>query len=547
MLYEKQDAKTMHKFFLILLIVFNLLGMLNGQSLSDNYQYEVDLVYDSTNRQFSCNMTIAFDQLPKDLKELPFHFLIDSTNDQTIKTRINNSNCEFEILKDFKNGLIVNLNPDFDYNGSIEIRIEFKTIKHGDYLNNNQILFNDSWIPMLQYYENGDFVNCYQKHSNYKVNITYPNDFIIATSGEIIRQSEKDNQMHIQTKAESIPSYGLVMSRDFLISEARTKNEILIRSFYNDNDIKWGNKLLDIAEDVIDFYTDTLGFYPHPVLTIIPGADKPYGGWPVSPNIICIHRGIDTKGDYANTHATWITAHEIGHQYWGFGYVLEPLNYPQWFGISMGIYTDWLYSNSRKVQRDYLVFFNRYIYGFNKGYNTTIMQLTDSLNKQNFDWNNVIKHGKSFAVLRMLAYEIGEDTFFKVFNYCLEHYKGINVTLDMFQHICEEISSQDLNWFFVQWYKTNKYLAYEISEYSSKQNTYGYITNCILLRKGDAVVSLLEIGFKQENGDMSIKTIDGKILENEIIIETKLPVVSIIIDPYNKYPLVNREDFLITN
>jgi len=141
-------------------------------------------------------------------------------------------------------------------------------------------------------------------------------------------------------------------------------------------------------------------------LSIIPGCSKPYGGWSICPNISGIHRGIDLMKGKAETHAHWIMAHEIGHQYWGFNYVLEPTDYPMWFGISMGIYTDRMYSLKNNIDLNYSTYFSEsYLKSISKGYNTTIMQTVDTLNKQKFDWNNAILHDKSYSVLRMLAYE----------------------------------------------------------------------------------------------------------------------------------------------
>ena len=203
----------------------------------------------------------------------------------------------------------------------------------------------------------------------------------------------------------------------------------------------------------------------------MPGGEKPKGGWPVCPNIVAVHRGFDLKGENAESWAQWITAHEIAHQYWGFNYILEPLNYPQWFGIAMGIYTDRLYCMNRNIQMDYRKYLYKYLFGIFNGYNTTIMQETDSLDKQGFDWNNIIKHGKSFTVLRLLAYEIGEDTFLEVFRYCLNNYKGVNVTLEMFQNLCEKISNRELDTFFQQWFYSNDFLEYQIDTIINETTT----------------------------------------------------------------------------
>ena len=259
---------------------------------------------------------------------------------------------------------------------------------------------------------------------------------------------------------------------------------------------------LEYSKNIIEFYKDTLGFYPQPVLTIIPGYPNPYGGWPVCPNIVGIHRGIDLKKEKAETHAHWIMSHEIGHQYWGYNYVLEPLDYPQWFGIGMGIYTDRLYTLQNIPDFNHSKSFSvSYLQAMKKGYNTTIMQTVDTLNKQGFNWNNSIKHDKSFSVLQMLAYELGENKFFEIIKYCLENYKGINVTLEMFQSDCEAISKRDLNEFFQTWFFTNDYLEYQIDSVTTTFNSNQYENEIVINKIGNASISHVEIEVVLESGE----------------------------------------------
>jgi len=540
----------MHRLLSLIILIVSFQGFTFCQTLFDDYQYQIDLKYDSTNRQFSGDLQLTFSQLPDSINQLPFRFFIDSTNERDINVWINNFECEFETKNsktDEFTGIVIKINSEIKPDSKIVLQIKFKSAEYGEYFNNNQILLNGHWIPMLYYFGNDGFNFNYQKHSDYSVNLTYPSDFKIATSGLIKSQQEENGFIQIHTTAQSVPSYGLVMSREFLVSDTISRDGILIRSFYYDNDIKWGEKLLEIAKDVIDFYNDTLGFYPQPVINIIPGANKPYGGWPVSPNIVCVHRGLDSKGDYALTFATWITAHEIGHQYWGYNYVLEPLNYPQWFGISMGIYTDWLYCKSRRIDKDYYSFFDSYIKGLNKGYNTTVMQLTDSLKSQGFDWNNVIKHGKSFSILRMLAYEIGEDKFFEIFNNCLNSYKGVNVTLDMFQDICESATNSDLDWFFNQWFFTNDYLDFQVIDIESLKNNDEYEISFTILRKGNALASTVNYQLIMDNGESIFGKFNGRVTSNKIDHKTKTRIKEIVLDPEKKYPLINKRSWETSN
>jgi hypothetical protein len=96
------------------------------------------------------------------------------------------------------------------------------------------------------------------------------------------------------------------------------------------------------------------------------------------------------------------------------------------------------------------------------GVDITIMQWRSELEEVDFDWNNVIAHGKSFTVLAMLEKFVGGKTFFTIFKTCLNRFKGKNVTLEMFQKTCEEISGINLGWFFYQWYQTPAVFDYRI-------------------------------------------------------------------------------------
>ena len=84
----------------------------------------------------------------------------------------------------------------------------------------------------------------------------------------------------------------------------------------------WGKKYRQVTEAELRRYQDYLdahgeiGFYPQPLLYILPGyPNRPAGGYPVCPNCIIIHRNLDILKEKASEFARWITAHKIGHQY----------------------------------------------------------------------------------------------------------------------------------------------------------------------------------------------------------------------------------------
>jgi aminopeptidase N len=325
---------------------------------------------------------------------------------------------------------------------------------------------------------------------------------------------------------------GLLLSQDKV-------SGVLVRSFYFENDRKWGGRLLDYSRKIIPFYKQTLGFYPQPVLNIVPSYDEPFGGWPISPNIVGVHRGIDQKKDPA-AHAEWIMAHEIAHQYWGFNYILEPTNYPQWYGIAMGIYTDRLYSMHHNVKKAYHNFYNACFHGISKGYNTTLMQTTDMLDKQGFDWNNIILHGKSWAVIRLLAHELGEGVFYQIYKHGLSNYGGTNVTAEIFKADCERISGKNLDLFFETWFYSDAHLEYAIKDVSIPGQTNEKEMEITIEKTGTAGLSEIEIAYLLNNGD----TLTGKIDGTQAIVSLTPSfdgvLKKIILDPENKLPLYNK-------
>jgi hypothetical protein len=537
----------MKKILLAEFLILILSGCINDVNITS--QYKVDMRFDSSKLQMDCKMHVKwYNSSSKEVMEIPFHFQLDSAKTLIKHIIVNDQQVDIQFTSketdDFE-GFVAKLTEPIRENEYANIKIDFKTNRKEYY--RDRILFFSEDIPLIQYFKEGNFIYYYQVHSNYNVKITYPADFEIATTGFVKDKASQNNLTTIQTEAKYVPSYGVVFFSDVIINEIKVTDNIIVRSIFFEDDEKWGNKLLYYAEDIIQFYKDTLGFYPQPVLHIIPGGENPRGGWPVCPNIVAIHRGIDSKGEEAESHAQWIMAHEIGHQYWGFNYILEPLNYPQWFGIAMGIYTDRLYCIERNIKMDYNKFLYKYLFGIYQGWNTTIMQKIDFLDKQNFDWNNTILHGKSFTVLRLLAFEIGEDNFYEVFKYFLNNYKGVNVTPEMFKKQCERISNRELDNFFQQWFYSNEFLEYQIDTVIVERQDSLYHAEIRINKTGKADISEVEIAFKLSNDEIINQVFDGKARQVVIRQELKNPIEEIVLDPEFKLPLVNKIEDLVKN
>lgn len=425
-------------------------------------------------------------------------------------------------------------------NAVAEIRMKFTSGRHSNKYGYYRYL--DDWFPMVVQTVDGRPNPKQPVLSAFDVSLTYPSEYKVALSGSITSRSDSQSQVTIRSTARDIPGFGVLISKDFLAAEGEAAG-VKIISYFLKGDEKWGHRLLEYGRDIIPFYQREIGFYPQPVLYILPGyPDRPAGGYPVCPNCIVIHRDLDALKERAPEFARWITAHEIGHQYWGYGYILEDLDFPRWLGLSMGIYTDRLYAEARGLfDEPYRNFAVRYLGGVLAGVDTTVLQKPSELDKLGFDWNNVIAHGKSYTVLAMLEDHLGADTFKKIFRESLQRHKGKVVSLEVFQSLCEEISNRNLGWFFHQWYRTNAHLDYRVTDFRTKKEGGTFIAEAVIVRKGAAVMPLkveLELG----DGQTQVKTIDGWNTSTTVRFETGAPPVRVVLDPGERLPLLSRAE-----
>jgi hypothetical protein len=398
------------------------------------------------------------------------------------------------------------------------------------------------WHPKAVPYYEGKLQPFYGEIASYQVEVQLPAEKTVVTSGDVISvQKNSKGMKKVVSKAHDISNFGLVFFNDIEKKESLVKGSKLT-IYYAPGAADWTKELEPLAADIITFYKDNIGFYPEKAINIIPGAIKiSTGGYPVASGIIAIHHLEGTEGT-SKDFAQWITAHEIAHYYWGFGYVLYPIEYCNWLGIGLGIYTDRLYSEARSLDRSiYDGFHYRYLTGALLGYDTTIMQKMQELEKADFDWNNIIMHGKSFTVIEMLEQVVGHEAFHKIFVTLLERYKYKVLTAKDFQTVCEEISGQDLEWFFQPWLYTNDKLDYQVLQAKTYIKEDKYLTKVEVKRIGQVAMPI-EVEITTADGEKYSKIFPRQLNEGAVEFLTTSSLKDVKLDPSGRMPLISRDD-----
>jgi tetratricopeptide (TPR) repeat protein len=393
------------------------------------------------------------------------------------------------------------------------------------------------WHPKAVPYYEGELQPFYGEIASYQVEVQLPAEKTVVTSGDVISvQKSSQGMKKVISQATDISNFGLVFFDDIEKKESMVKG-IKLTIYYAPGIAEWTKELEPVAADIITFYIDNIGFYPEKVINIIPGAIKySTGGFPLASGIIAIH----TLQERDEQYARWITAHEIAHYYWGFGYVLYPIEYCNWLGIGMGIYTDRLYSEAQSLDRYlYNRLRDRYISGALLGFDTTIMQKMERLTKAHFDWNNVIMHGKSFTVIEMLEQVVGHETFHKIFITLLERYKYKVLTANDFQAVCEEISGRKLEWFFQPWLYTNDKLDYVISQVKTYKKEGKFLTR-IEVKKTGQISMPIEVEITTIDEEKYSKIFPRQLDEGWIEFHTPSSLKDVKLDPSERLPLFSR-------
>jgi len=483
----------------------------------------------------------------QELNKIPISLINDENEKELIKAcLVNDQPAEFKYIFKTDNvgytGIEIQLKEPIGKDEKFKISMDFTSAEVGywyGYFHWRHGWSEESWHPTLMKIKRGQVLTGYQELADYHFTAKFPSDYKCALTGMVESQIVRNDSTELVASAYGVPDFGVLLSKDFIIDEADIAG-VKVRSFYFEKDKKWGKTFLEMAKDIIPFYKEKIGFYPQPVLSILPGHTEPWGGYPICANCVVIHMGLEKKEDKADEFANWILAHEIGHQYFGFGNILEDTRYPRWFGLSMGIYTDRLYNSARGIELSSPVRRMKfYLAGLLAGINTTILQKTGKLDKEQFDWNNIIAHSKSSTVLYMLEYLVGEETFWNIFKTSLEKFKGKTVKLEMFKNICEEISARELDWFFHQWYQTSDYLDYRINETKTWKEDEFFITECEIIRHGEAVMPVI-VALETKDGQLIKKKIDGWARQKQVVFKSKKNPVRVILDPDQMLPLLSH-------
>ncbi|MBE7079671.1 MAG: M1 family metallopeptidase [Clostridiales bacterium] len=153
------------------------------------------------------------------------------------------------------------------------------------------------------YYSDGD--PFYSDCAEYKVTLTAPKEYVVATTGEIVQERSLESKKVHTMYAMNVRDFALVLSENFRVTTTKHGDTTLAYYYYDD---ETPTKTLDLIRESFTFYEKTFGKYPYGNYAVAQTGFC-YGGMEY-PCLAFISDGLDEGGKAR------VVAHETAHQWW---------------------------------------------------------------------------------------------------------------------------------------------------------------------------------------------------------------------------------------
>lgn len=215
-----------------------------------------------------------------------------------------------------------------------------------------------------------------------------------------------------------------------------------------------------------------------------------------------------------------LLAHELVHQWFGNSVTLK--NWKDiWLNEGFASFFEELSLSEAKFPEEIILNDSYYFYG----------KVVDS---ERFLFSRT-SYDKGAWVLKMLWNYLGEDKFWKIMKTYYEKYKYSNASTEDFIKVCNEVSGQNLGWFFNQWiFNEIERPVYEVSFTSNKRDK-NYICKVKIRQIQPRYIfkNELDIFLYFENDKKQIRIVNNS-LEQIILFESSSPLIKVELDPQSK-------------
>ena len=368
-----------------------------------------------------------------------------------------------------------------------------------------EYFFLAQWFPKIGVFEANGQWNCHQfiqtefyaDYGVYDVNLTVPTGWVVGATGvEIERTDNGDGTTTHRYYQEDVHDFTWVTTPHFR-EFYRTFEEpglppVRMRLLLMPDHLGQENRYFEAAATALKYYGLWCGAYPYGHVTIVDPAYQSGSGGMEYPTLF-------TGGSrWLSPPDTWqpesVTIHEAGHQFW-YGIVGNNEFEYAWLDEGFNTYTQHRIFTHFFPARKY---FKRYLDGFIPvvyddvqiagrtdgadgyyGFQSTLKK--DSLSTKSYRYGpngyRINSYGRPAMMLRTLENYLGWETFQKALSTYFDRWKFRHPKPEDFFAVVNEVSGQDMGWFFEQTYYNDNVFDYGVGRVISEpvKPLFGYV------------------------------------------------------------------------
>ena len=419
------------------------------------------------------------------------------------------------------------------------------------------------WFPKVGVWWHGAW-NCHQFHANteffadfgtYDVKLTVPQNYVLGSSGDEVSSAHNpDGTKTVTYHAEDIHDFAWTADPNFRIVEdswTGSCGTVKIHLLMSPEHRRQKERYLEALKGALDRFDRWYGPYPYDRITLV---DPPHGalqaGGMEYPTLITGGAPWWEPGGVRGTEV--VTVHEFGHQYW-YGMVATNEFEEAWMDEGIDSYTEVKAMDSLYGSAGSMLDF----WGLTAG--ESGMQRwfylsqpdTDPMARFAYQYMDMgaygaITYGKTATVLLTLEGLLGQETMRQAMRTYFMRYRFTHPTAQVLLKTIEEVSGQNLRWYFDQAVYGTSVLDYEVLSIRServggyekhppeeKKGQTLYRNTVLVHRKGDFIFPV-EVEVKFDNGERVREKWDGRDRWVRFSYDKKAKIVSAEVDPEHR-------------
>ncbi len=228
-----------------------------------------------------------------------------------------NKELDYDILGKDKNVLVVKLQTELYPNESVCVDIDF-VLELANVISrtgvNDKTINLGNFYPILCGIENNEFFECeyysigdpfFSDVANYDVSITLDKDYVVASSGNLVKESASEQVKTYDYEIDNARSFCFVLSKNFEVLSQKVGDTEIKYYFYEDD---FREQNLDVIKKSLTFFNEKFGTYPYKTYSVV--KTKFLEGGMEYPALTLISDELE-ENQYKE-----VIVHETAHQWW---------------------------------------------------------------------------------------------------------------------------------------------------------------------------------------------------------------------------------------